>query len=221
MKKYKDFKKIEEVRTRKKCPILSFKPIRESEVFKDMMGMGFVEALPEKPAGVETEGPSEQRHFKDRLGNIAFFHPDFQYNRQGFPQFNIKHESINDVNDPHYGTGYLTIKVFVGPSRTAKRNEVPKEIAKLPIKYGGCVTVEEYLSKMSFLIKYLMDRQGFPISDSELYGDESYKSIIERKMQSDPSVVKKLTSLPPRLKTSDLGRGSSTLKRFGAFDDED
>ena len=131
MEKYQDFRKIQEVRRPKKCPVLSFKPIRDSEIFQDMMSLGFVEALPEKPAGIETEGPSEQRHFKDRLGNIAFFHPVFEsYNKKGYPQYNIMHNG--------------SIRVVTGPSKSM---EFPYLASNLR---NACMTVEDYLMKMNF-----------------------------------------------------------------------
>jgi hypothetical protein len=203
MKKYQDFKKVQEVRTRKKCPVLSFKPIRDSEIFTDMIGMGFVEALPDKPAGIETEGPSEQRNFKDRLGNIAFFHPEFEsHNKPGYPQYNIMHNG--------------SIRVVTGPSKSSEFPRLSTDLKRT------CMTVEDYLYKMNFLVKYLVRYQGFPINDSELYNEESYKDLIDRKMKLDPSVVKNIKILPPSLSKTDLGKGASALKRFGAFgDDED
>jgi len=202
MEKYQDFRKIQEKRSNKKCPVLSFKPIRDSEIYKDMISMGFIEALPEKPIGVETEGPPTGRHFKDRLGNIAFFHPDLETrNKPGYPQYNIQHNG--------------SIRSFSGKSKSTEFPRLSTNLKKV------CMTVEDYLYKMNFLVKYLIRFQGFPITDSELYNEETYKDIIQTKMKSDPSVIKSLTKLPASLTKTDLGKGASALKRFGAFGDNE
>ena len=52
VKNYKNFIKLQEVRREKKCPVLSFKPIRESETYQDMIGMGWIEVLADNPAGI-------------------------------------------------------------------------------------------------------------------------------------------------------------------------
>ena len=198
MKNYKNFQKIQEVRRPKKCPVLSFKPIRDSETYKDMIAMGFIESLPEKPLGIETEGPPTERHFKDRLGNIAFFHKKFESNKQGYPQYNIQHNG--------------SIRVVTGPSKSSEFPRLNTDLRRT------CMTSEDYLFKMGFLIKYLVRGQGFPITEEELYSDISYKDLIRKKMEENPEVVKKI-EIPPSLKGEDLGKGANILKRFGGFDD--
>ena len=237
IKNYKGFKTLQEVRKKKQCPVLNFKPIRESETYTDMIGMGWIEVLADNPAGILAKATEEERNFKDRLGNIAFYHPIFEGSRltsrasrsagTGYPHFNIKHDGA--------------VRVVEGPNLTA---EFPKLNTDLRRK---CMTIADYLYKMSFLVKYTIKESGFPISDSELYSEESYKDLMQRKIDSDPSVVKhfkdinateetggvsasnfgsankvtKIISLPPSLKTTDYGRAVSALKRFGAFDDDD
>jgi hypothetical protein len=199
MKKYQDFKKIQEVRKPKKCPVLSFRPLRDSEIFQDMLAMGFVEALPEKPAGVETEGPSEQRNFKDRLGNIAFYHPDFNYMTRstGYPHFNIMHNG--------------SVRIVIGKTKSSEFPGLSQDLRR------ACMTVEDYLFKMGFLIKYLLREKGLQINDQELYGEESYKDLILRKIKEDPSAAKNI-EIPPSLKKSDdTAMGASVIKRFGGF----
>lgn len=201
MKKYQEFQKIQEVRKPKKCPVLSFKPIRDSETFSDMLAMGFVEALPEKPAGIETEGPSEQRNFKDRLGNIAFYHPRFSWMTRttGYPHFNIMHNG--------------SVRIVVGKTKSSEFPGLNQDLRR------ACMTVQDYLFKMGFLIKYLVKEQGLPMSDQELYGEESYKDLILRKIKEDPSSSKNI-EIPPSLKKSDeTAAGASIIKRFGGFDD--
>jgi len=199
IKNYSDFRKINEVRTPKKCPVLSFKPIRESEVYKDMESMGFSEVIAENPLGIEVIGTAEQRYFKDRLGNIGFFHPALQGNKKGYPYFNIKHNG--------------SIKVCTGPSKSAEFPKLSNDLSK------ACMTVEDYLFKMGFLIKYLIKKQGFPVSDDELYSKESYKDLIRRKITEDPSLIQKI-ELPQSLKKEDLGKGASILKRMDIFNEE-
>lgn len=198
MKNYNDFQKIQEVRRPKKCPVLNFKPIRESETYTDMIAMGFIEALPEKPLGIETEGPPTERHFKDRLGNIAFSHPNFRSSKPGYPQYNIQHNG--------------SIRVVTGPSKSSEFPRLNSDLRR------SCMTIEDYLFKMGFLVKYLVRNQGFPVTDEELYGPISYKDLIRKKMEENPEVVKKI-EIPPSLKSEDLGKGANILKRFGGFDD--
>lgn len=197
MKKYNEFSGLKEARRPKKCPVLNFKPIRESEVYSDMMDMGFVERLADNPMGVETAGTEEQRYFKDRLGNIAFFHPDLAH-KQNFPYYNIMHNG--------------KISVFSGPSKSAEYPFLSTDLRK------ACMTVEDYLFKMGFLIKLLLQRQGFPIYDKELMDNENYKDMLRRKIESNPNVVKNINIIPKSLRKEDIGKGSQILKRFGFFD---
>lgn len=233
IKNYAGFKKIHEARSKKKCPVLSFKPIRESETYTDMIGMGWIEVLADNPAGILAKATEEERNFKDRLGNIAFYHPAFVGSRltsrasrsagEGYPHFNIKHDGA--------------VRVVEGQNLTA---EFPRLNTDLQRK---CMTIEDYLFKMSFLMKYVIKQSGFPVTDGELYNDESYKNLMERKFLENPSVIamfkdieateeeggvsssnfgsaKKVTkslTLPPSLrKTPGLG-GAGFLKRFGVF----
>lgn len=233
IKNYEGFKKIQEVRKAKQCPVLSFKPIRESETYTDMIGMGWIEVLADNPAGILAKATEEERNFKDRLGNIAFYHPIFQGSRltsrasrsagEGYPHFNIKHDGA--------------VRVGEGPNLTA---EFPRLNTDLRRK---CMTIQDYLYKMSFLLKYVIKESGFPVTDAELYSEESYKDLMERKFTENPSVVghfkditateeeggvsssgfgsaKKVTkilTLPPSLKKTDAGKGAAMMKRFGAF----
>jgi len=206
VKNYEGFKKIQEVRRAKKCPVLNFKPIRESETYTDMIGMGWIEVLADNPAGILAKASDEERNFKDRLGNIAFFHPYFKGSRltsratrsagEGYPHFNIKHDG--------------GVRVVEGLNLTAEFPRLNTDLRR------SCMTVEDYLYKMAFLIKYTIKEQGFPITNDELYSEESYKDLIQRKMRENPSDIKHI-DIPPSIKQTDAGKGASMLKRFGAF----
>ena len=198
MKKYEDFRALKEVRRPKKCPVLNFKPIRESETYSDMLAMGFVERLADNPEGIEVAGTEEQRYFKDRLGNIAFFHPKLA-SKPNYPYYNIMHNG--------------SIRVWIGSSKSAEYAGLSTDLRR------ACMTAEDYLFKMGFLIKLLIQKEGFPVSDQDLMNDESYKDLIRRKMEEDPSSVQKIT-IPPSLKGEDLGKGASLLKRFGGFGED-
>ena len=198
IKNYPEFKKIQEVRRAKKCPVLSFKPIRESEAYKDMTAMGWTEMIAENPIGIETQGTEEQRYFKDRLGNIAFKHDSMKSPKPGYPQYNIMHNG--------------SIRVVVGPSKSSEFPRLNTDLRR------ACMTPEDYLFKMGFLIKYILREQGVPMSEEELLGNENYKDVIRRKMEENPEIVKNF-EIPPSLKGEDLGKGANILKRFGGFDD--
>jgi hypothetical protein len=216
MKKYEDFRKVNEVRRPKQCPILDFSPIINSEVYKDMMAMGFVEVSKDKYDEIQTIRSDAQRSFKDSLGNMGFYHPLLGGRKKpGYPYYNIRFDKFKDAKSPDFGLSYLTVKINTAASKTA-------EYPGMKRKTSNCITIEDYFSIMGFLIKVLVQRQGFPITDQELMNDESYKDLIRRKMEDNPSLISKMEILPPSLKQEDLGKSSAMLKRFGVFgDDED
>lgn len=201
VKNYPNYKAVQEVRTKRKCQIPNFKGIRESEVYKDMLSMGFQEAFHESPEGVERPAGEEYRSHMERMGNISFFHPVTLMGRSSkatYPRYNIKRDG--------------GVKVLVGPQKTG--GEFPLANTKLRQE---CMTIEDYLFKMGFLIKYLLKVQKFPISDADLYSDESYKDLIIRKLDEDPSYAKNV-ELPQSVKKgTDVGAGVGLLKRFGGI----
>lgn len=207
IKNYKNFKSLLEMPRRpKKCPVLNFKPIRESETYQDMMGMGFIEVLADNPAGILAKATDEERNFKDRLGNIAFYHPAFKGARlthrasrsagEGYPHFNIKHDGA--------------LRVVEGENNTAELPGVSTDLRR------ACMTVEDYLFKMSFLIKYTMIEGGLSMSNQELFGNETYKDLIIRKIKEDPKVMKNvdISFIPPSMRDNPIYKGTAILKRF-------
>jgi hypothetical protein len=202
IKKYKNFKGIKEVRRPKKCPVLDFSPLVESDVYKDMLEMGFVEVVRGKYNEIETVRSDSQRSFKDSLGNIAFFNEDLRPGRgsgPNYPYINIKHDG--------------GVRVVHGPSKSSEFPRLNEGLRR------SCMTIDDYIFKMSFLVKYLLDKQGFPLTEEDLYGDKSYRDIIKEGLNKDPSLAAKIT-IPTSIKKEDtVAKGSSLLKRFGAFDD--
>lgn len=86
---------------------------------------------------------------------------------------------------------------------------------------SNCIEIEDYFSMMGFLIKLLCQKQGFPISDSELMANESYQDLIKRKMRENPSSIKYLEVVPPSIAKKDaLARGSGLAKRLGIFGED-
>lgn len=195
MKSYKNFRSVTEVRRPKKCPVLSFQPIRESEIYKDMHGMGWSEMIAENPIGIEKSGPEEQRYFKDRLGNIAFKHESMSGPKAGYPQYNIQHNG--------------SIRVVTGPSKSSEFPRLNTDLRR------SCMTIEDYLYKMNFLVKYIMEMEGAPITEEEVYSPESYKEIIIKKLKKEPTLVSKFKTIPPSLKDDKLIKGSQVMGRFG------
>jgi hypothetical protein len=196
IKNYPEFKKIQEVRRTKKCPVLSFKPIRESETYKDMVGMGWTEMIAENPIGIETQGTEEQRYFKDRLGNIAFKHESMKSPKPGYPQYNIMHNG--------------SIRVVVGPSKSSEFPRLNTDLRR------ACMTPEDYLFKMGFLIKYILKQEGLPMTDEELLGEENYKDLVLRKLKENPEIVMNIKT-PPSIKDVTIVKGANILKRFGGL----
>ena len=221
IKNYPDFKKnneekVNEVRTQKKCQMPDFEAVITSDTYNDMMAMGFVEVTKDTHGEVivTKRATGGIRGFKDSLGNIGFYHPELaKGNRKpGYPYYNIKFDNV-PKNSPDSGLSFLIIKVNTGPS---KSHPYPKQ--NIEHKDKSCINAEDYLQLMGFLIKVLIKKQGFPITERELSDTESYKDVIRRKMTEDPSVVKKI-EIPPSLKKEELGKGASALKEFGAFGD--
>jgi len=204
IKNYKNFKSIDEVRRAKKCPILDFSPLVDSEVYKDMVGMGFMEVVQETHSNeIITRRMSGERSFKDRLGNMGFYHESFKGARltsrasrnqkEGYPYFNIKFDGA--------------IRVVEGYNNSAEFPRITTDLKR------ACMTLDDYIFKMSFLIKYTIKHEGFPMTDEELYGTEPYISIIERKMKDNPKVMTNIT-IPPSLHDSPIAKGTAILKRF-------
>jgi len=215
MKKYQEFKAVNEVRRPKQCPILDFTPIIDSEVYKDMLAMGFVEVTKGEYDEIVTVRADVQRSFKDSLGNIGFYHPLLASgsNKPGYPYYNIKFEKYKK-DHPDYGLSFLTIKKNIGKS---KSNPYPG----MSERKSNCIEIEDYFSMMGFLIKLLCQKQGFPISDSELMANESYQDLIKRKMRENPSSIKYLEVVPPSIAKKDaLARGSGLAKRLGIFGED-
>ena len=200
--KYNKFKKITEVRTPKRCPVVDFHYIRVSPVYKDMISMGFEEVLAANPQGIETSGNTEQRNYKDRVGNIAFYHPDLS-TKPGYPHYNIKHDG--------------GVKIVKGSSKSDPY-EFPYLITDLS---NRCMKFEDYFMKMGFLMKFYCQRMGLPISDDELYDiNESYVDLITRKLATDAGLVNKI-NLPLSIEKTMAGAGYGIIKRGGAFNDAD
>jgi len=204
IKNYTNFRKIQEVRRPKKCPIVSFVPIVESETYQDMIGMGFVEVTKDSHSDeLVTIRRGDEKSFKDRLGNFGFYHPIFKGSRltsratrnqiEGYPYFNIKHSG--------------SVRVCEGPNNSAEFPHLSDDLRK------ACMTIEDYLYKISFLIKYTLKFQGFPMTNEELYSSESYKDLVLRKMSDNPRVIKNII-IPPSIAKTDVAIGSSVLKRF-------
>jgi len=204
IKNYQNFKKIQEVRRPKQCPILDFTPLIESETYKDMIGMGFSEVTRDQYTDeLVTIRRGDEKSFKDRLGNFGFYHPFFKNSRltnrassnkkEGYPYFNIRHNGA--------------FRVCEGPNNSAEFPYLHDDLRR------KCMTIEDYLYKMSFLIKYTVKQQGFPMNNDELYGNEPYKDLILRKMSENPRVIKNII-IPPSISKTDAAVTSSILKRF-------
>jgi hypothetical protein len=207
IKNYKNFKSIDEVRRAKKCPILDFSPLVDSEVYKDMVGMGFMEVVQETHSNeIITRRMTGERSFKDRLGNMGFYHPAFKgarltsratkQQKDGYPYFNIKFDG--------------GLRIVEGYNNSASFTSLTTDLTR------KCMTLDDYIYKMSFLVKYTIKYQGFPISHDELYSNESYKDIILRKLEENPKNSIGI-NLPPSIKNEDIARGASLLKRSGIF----
>ena len=211
IKNYPEFKKIQEDRRKKVCPVLTFKPVRESEIYKDMIAMGFEEVIADNQPGVENIGPAENRYHKDRMGNIGFYHEGLltdDHKQKGKKRyFNICFKGT--ISDTIVG-GRSLIHTTKEPGY-----EFPRISTDLTQK---CMTIDDYFFKMGFLIKYLLLKKGVDVTDDELYSRENYKDLIRRKMEENPEIVKNF-EIPPSLRGEDLGKGANILKRFGGFDD--
>jgi hypothetical protein len=187
MKTLKNFDKwstVKEARKPRKCPIVDFGPLRESNVYKDLIGLGWVEV---NAQGVERIDPAlelgktdlkYQVQFQgEKQGNLRFKHPNFP--------MSIRVNMNGRVwEDAPSGKAY---EINLGYDYDPKWKK-------------ECLTVEEYKNRLEYLIKKLLHNEDF-ITYQELVNAEGGIEIIKRKLDEDPSSVTKLKTVPPSLKT--------------------
>jgi hypothetical protein len=200
LKNFDKWNSIKEARKPRKCPILDFGPLRESTVYKDLISLGWVEV---NAQGVERIDPALE------LGKTELkYQVQFQGEKQGNLRF--KHERYaNSIRVNMNGRVWED-----APSGKAYEITLSYDYDSKWTK--ACLTVDEYKDRLEYLIKKLLYDDGF-INRNELVNAEGGVEIIKRKLDEDPTSVKKLRTVPPSLQ-QDQGY-LKTVDEYGFFED--
>jgi hypothetical protein len=169
--KFNNLDGLDEIRKPKKCPIFDFGPLRESELYADLISLGYTEV------NAQGEPRLENETFQgERQGNLRFMHPRFRLSIR----MNLNGAIWEDA-----------------PSGRAYRINI--EWDHDPKWYKACLGLEDYKNRLQYLIKKLLEADGF-ITKKELTNTESGTEIILRKIDEDIENIKKLRTVPPSLK---------------------
>jgi len=98
--------------------------------------------------------------------------------------------------------------------RTGKAHRITLDQDADPKWYKRCLTMADYETRLEYLIKKLLHRDGF-ITREESVNPEGAIEIIKRKLNEDPTNIKKLKTVPPSLE-DDAGF-LSTSNEYGLF----
>lgn len=186
LKNYKDFIQIDEVRKAKVCPVLDFNEVRATQTYKDLIELGFSEEdRPEPHAGY---GKSDQ-YIKQ--GNLTFSHKS-RSGASGYPQFMIKGDKANPTIRILENREGKTAPFFGkrgGSSRGSYTYIVPEPGDRIETQ---CLTVDDYVYKISFLIKWTLNNDGYVriTNSQELLNSEDYLAFYLRKVKDDPNILK-------------------------------
>jgi len=182
LKNYKDFMEIDEMARRPKvCPVLDFNEVRATQAYKDLIGLGFQEEdRPEPHAGF---GKSDQ-YIKQ--GNLTFSHKS-RTGAAGYPQFMIKGDKANPtirvLLNKEGKTG-----AFFNKGKDSYTWINPGPGHRLETQ---CLTVDDYVYKISFLIKWMLKEDGYVSvnNSNELLNDEDHVAFYLRKVKENPNIL--------------------------------
>lgn len=181
--KFNNWKFVREARKPRKCPIVDFTPLRESELYKDFTALGWVEVNAQGKERIDpamelgkTDLTYQIQYQGEKQGNLRFKHADFPM----IVRMNLNGAIWQDA-----------------PSGRAYRIDLDYDHD--PKWSQACLTLEEYKNRLEYLIKMLLHKDGF-IDRKELVNKEGGVEIIKRKLDEDPQNVKKLRTIPPSLK---------------------
>jgi hypothetical protein len=210
----------EMARSERKCPLVDFSSVRQSQLYRDLLSLGFrevntfgqdrVEEIM-KLGGSPIQG--QVQYQGEKQGNLRFMH-DRLYpgsiirlqwkgqvpeNDPAHNTFNLKDTKthaiwIDGVKDPRD-----TKTVVSGPKKDYKYEEYGLGSSGDPKWARYCPTYKDYENRIEFLIKMLLSNDGF-INRSELFNSEGGIEIIKRKLEENPENIKKLVGVPESLK---------------------
>lgn len=214
IKRFKNFVKMDEARTQPKCKIESFAPLRESREYKDLISMGFNEVETPRTRGHQPKIGQEQ-YKKDTDGNLSFHHPAMR-NIGQVQDPGSKRNIYQAMPKAKENMPYVNIKRDGGVKVNIDFNK-SYWLANMTMIDKECKTIEDYYRKMSNVIKYVCNLQGFPLSTEEIYSEESYRDVISRKLAEAPSLIKYI-QIPESVRaTDDIAAGAEILKGFKIF----
>ena len=195
--KFNKWKSIKEVRTERKCKILDFTPLRESDLYKDLIALGYVEVKGRDQVRLEDERYQVATQ-NELQGNLRFKH-------EKFPRtIRVNLNGAVWEDDPYNLERMKSGKAF-----------------RINIAYGSdpkwtkeCLDIEDYKNRLEYLIKKLLHAEGF-ITHDELLNKEGGVEIIKRKIDENVDNIKKLRTVPPSLK--DDAEYVKTASDYGLF----
>jgi hypothetical protein len=180
--KFDKWKALKEVRTERKCKILDFTPLRESDLYKDLIALGYVEVNGRDQVRLEDERYQVATQ-NELQGNLRFKHEKFARTIR----VNLSGTVWED--DPYNLEKRKSGKAF-----------------RINIAYGSdpkwskqCLDLEDYKNRLEYLIKKLLYEEKF-ITHNELLNEEGGVEIIKRKIEENADNVKILRTIPPSLK---------------------
>lgn len=179
--KFDKWKSIKEVRTKRKCTIPDFTPLRETDLYKDLISLGYVE--------VNARG---EERLADERYQVAY-----QGEKQGNLRF--KHEKFpRSIRMNLNGAIWEDDPYNFDQDRSGKAYRINIAYGADPKWSQECLSVEDYKNRLEYLIKKLLYEEGF-INHSELLNKEGGVEIIKRKIDENIDNIKKLRTVPPSL----------------------
>jgi hypothetical protein len=179
--KFNEWKSIKEVRTKRKCTIPDFTPLRETDLYKDLISLGYVE--------VNARG---EERLADERYQVAY-----QGEKQGNLRF--KHEKFpRTIRMNLNGAVWEDDPYNFDQDRSGKAYRIQIEWDSDPKWYKACLTIDDYKNRLEYLIKKLLYEDRF-ITRSELLNVEGGVEIIKRKIDENIDNIKKLRTVPPSL----------------------
>lgn len=199
LKKFDTWGAVKEARKPRKCPIVDFGPLRESELYQDLISLGWVEV---NAQGVERIDPALE------LGKTEL---KYQVQFQGEKQGNLRFKHPRYANSIRVN---LNGRVWED-APSGKAYEIVLTYDYDPKWKKECLSIEDYKNRLEYLIKKLLHDEGF-ITRQELTNAEGGVEIIKRKLDEDPALIGKLKTIPKSLE-KDKGY-LYAIKNIGFFD---
>jgi len=161
---------IDETRKPRKCVVVEFGPLRETQIYKDAIGLGWVEVDAQRNPRLEAETFQGERQ-----GNLRFMHKRFGRSIRLNMNGAIWEDEV-----------------------TGKAHRIWIEQDHDPKWFKNCLDMNDYETRLEYLVKKLLYDDSF-ITKEELVSIEGGIEIIKRKIEENPKNIKDLKTVPPSL----------------------